>query len=360
VGGIKSAYVRQIHRQKEEDYKQVVACLARGDVGKAFSQLDQAGHIQSVDPLNPHEPVVEDYMKALKRGKSALVICPTHKQGDEISGKIRQRLKQANKLGKKEIEATRYTNLNYTQAEKSDSKNYQLGQIIQLNQNTATLKRGSQWVIEAVDEKHLTLSNKSGQEQKVSLSSASKFDVFEKATIPISKGDKVMITRNGFDRNKKRLNNGMNLEVLRVSKNGQIELQTENGRSRFTLDQEYGHLNHAHCITSHASQGRTVDTVLIAQPSSTFGASDAKQFYVSVSRGRSEVKVYTDDKELLLETVSELGDRQSAHELLAKGNTYDKHIAIIRNLEQEKQAAQPKQFTITKHQNYERDYEPGI
>lgn len=360
VGKIESAYVRKIHRQKEADYRQVVAWLSRGDVGKAFTKLDQDGLIKSVDPLNPHESVVDDYLKSLKGGKTSLVICPTHKQGDEISGKIRERLKKVGKLGKKEVEVTRYTNLNYTEAEKSDPKNYQPGQVIQLNQNTTTLNRGSKWTIEEVGEKRLTLTNTAGKKQKISFSSASKFDVFEKATIPLSKGDKVMITRNGFDRNKKRLNNGMNLEVLRVSKNGQIELQTENGRSRFTLDQEYGHLNHAHCITSHASQGRTVDTVLIAQPSSTFGASDAKQFYVSVSRGKTGVKVYTDDKELLLETVSELGDRQSAHELVAKTKTHDKHVAIIRNQEQLKEAERQREFTITKHQNYERDYEPGI
>ena len=41
-----------------------------------------------------------------------------------------------------------------------------------------------------------------------------------------------------------------------------------------------------------------------------------KQFYVSVSRARDKVHIYTDDKTALLEQVSEIGDRQSAIELL--------------------------------------------
>ena len=79
-------------------------------------------------------------------------------------------------------------------------------------------------------------------------------------------------------------------------------------------------------MTSHASQGKTVDEVFISQPASTFPATDAKQFYVSVSRGRNNASIYTDDKTQLLEYASELGDRKSAIELVSRKNGVSEKI----------------------------------
>jgi hypothetical protein len=59
-----------------------------------------------------------------------------------------------------------------------------------------------------------------------------------------------------------------------------------------------------------------VDEVFIFQPSATFPATDLKQFYVSVSRGREKVHIYTDDKEALIDHASQMRDRQSGLELL--------------------------------------------
>ena len=75
---------------------------------------------------------------------------------------------------------------------------------------------------------------------------------------------------------------------------------------------------YAHCITSHAAQGKTVDEVFIAQPASTFAATSLNQFYVSVSRARDRVHIYTDDTEGLMARAAEVGDRLSALELLKR------------------------------------------
>ena len=60
-----------------------------------------------------------------------------------------------------------------------------------------------------------------------------------------------------------------------------------------------------------------MDRVLIAQSSASFPASSQEQFYVSASRGREGVRVYTDDKEALKERIARSGQRGSATELLA-------------------------------------------
>lgn len=360
VGGIRSAEVDKIYRQKNVHYRKAVEDLSKGNVKGGFDKLDQLGAIKSIDPLKPNEDLVSDYLRVLKKGKTALVISPTHKQGDAVTDDIRTKLRQAGKIGKKEISADRLVSLNLTAAQKTDRRNYKAGQVIQFNQNLPGIKRGSTWHVNAIINEQVSLSDNKGGSQELPIDKSGHYDVFEKSTICLSKGDKVRITRNGFDTEDKRLNNGQTLEVSSVNKKGKITLQNSASKAVYTLDDDFGHIAHAHCITSHASQGKTVDEVFIAQPSGTFSATDAKQFYVSVSRAREQVHIYTDDKAALLDHASELGERQSALELVSNKRTHQDYVhdrqrsfvtPPMRNTEKVKSE-------VTREHKQGRDYEP--
>jgi ATP-dependent exoDNAse (exonuclease V) alpha subunit len=82
------------------------------------------------------------------------------------------------------------------------------------------------------------------------------------------------------------------------------------------LPKDYGGISHGYVVTSHASQGKTVDKVLIALGSESFSAANKEQFYVSVSRGREGVRLYTDDKAAMMEAVQGSAARLSATELM--------------------------------------------
>ena len=69
-------------------------------------------------------------------------------------------------------------------------------------------------------------------------------------------------------------------------------------------------------VTSHSSQGKTVDRVFVGQSSESFPASSREQFYVSASRARESVTIYTDNKQDLLDAVSRSDERLSATELV--------------------------------------------
>lgn len=360
VGGVQTAEVSKIFRQKNEQYRSAVEDLSKAKVKTAFEKLDRMGAIKTIDPLKPNEELVEDYVRAVKKGKTALVISPTHKQGEEVTDAIRAKLRHEGMIGKKEIKVAKLSNLNLTEAEKKDWRNFQEGQVIQFNQNVKGIKRGSAWSVKTVEEGEVQLTNDQKEAVALPLSQGG-FDVLKKSEIALSKGDKLQITRNGFDKGEKRLNNGMTLEVQSVSKKGKITLRNTASKSTYELDSEYGHIAHAHCITSYASQGKTVDEILVAQPSSTFPATDAKQFYVSVSRGRDSVKIYTDDKEALMYNASELGDRQSALELV---NSKTSHLEYIHRMEHEFDMGnkpERQKIDISREKIYrERDYEPEL
>jgi conjugative relaxase-like TrwC/TraI family protein len=322
VAKIAIAEVNQIRRQKTTNYRDAVQDLSQGSVRSAFEKLSNIGAIQEIDPLKPNEDLINDYVDLIKKKKSALIISPTHKQGEEVTDAVRKKFRDEGLIGKKEIKVTKLDNLNLTEAQKSDLRIYKPGQMIKFNQNLRRIKRGSLWTVKNVDGNAAFIINDKGDEKKLPHKKPKSYDLLEMSEMGLSKGDKIKITRNGFDVKKKRLNNGQTLEVIEINKSGKIKAKNREGKTIYNLDKDFGHLIHAHCITSYAAQGKTVDHVLISQPASTFPATDAKQFYVSVSRARESVRIYTDDRNALLEYASQLAERQSAIEIVGKKNSH--------------------------------------
>lgn len=316
VGGIPTTEVSKIYRQQDPVYRSAVEDLAKGEILTGFDKLDKMGAIKTIDPLNPHELLVADYIKAVKKRKNVLVISPTHAHGEEVTSAIRQKLRQAGRIGKTDTKVDKLANLNLTQAQKADWRHYRTCQVIQFNQNLTGVRRASMWTVDCVSKNEVQLKSQQGQIIDLPLSKADCYDVLQKTEMALSKNDKIFITRNGFDIRGKRLNNGQELQVLKVYRNGQIKLCNVKSKATYFIPKEFGHLSHGYCITSYASQGKTVDEVFISQPAATFPATDAKQFYVSVSRAKYQVHIYTDDKDALFENASKMGDRKSAIELV--------------------------------------------
>lgn len=348
VGGIRSAEVSKIYRQRNKDYRVAVEDLAKGHIRSGFDKLDNMGSIVEVDGMNPTERLVDDYIKTVKKKKSALIVSPTHAQGEAITAVIRQRLRQEKKLGKREVTALQMKNRNLTDAEKSDIRNFEAGQVVQFNQHAQSFRRGSQWTVEQAADKTLRLRN-GEQVRSIPTQHSDRYDVYTLRDLALSKGDKVRITKEGYDEHKKRMTNGQMLEVAAVTKKA-ITLKNPKSRSVYTVPLTYGHLAHGHCVTSYASQGKTVDEVFIYQPAATFPATDAKQFYVSISRGRDAARVYTDNRQDLLHHASEAGDRKSAIELVGTDNLH-RDFAMM----QQRADIEKRQKPKTKDRDHELD-----
>lgn len=353
VAGIKTAEVSKIYRQTRENYREAVQDLADGKIKTAFGKLDDMGAVREVEPGKAADRLVEDYMTALAGGKAALVVSPTHEQAGEVTEKIRETMRGAGMIGKKELTVQRLKNLQLTEAERSDPRRFSEGQYVQFSQNATGFRRGSLWRVEAADGETVTVKNNEGEIKSLPLDKSRRYEIYEAMQTTIAKGDRIRITRNGFDENGRRLNNGDLLTVQNVSKAaGQIALRNEISKESYMLGGDYGHLAHAHCITSFAAQGKNVDVVLIYQPAATFPATSAKQFYVSVSRGREAVTIYTDDKAQLLEYAERTGDREAALELIGKD---DRTKEILRDIQQEidRQRELAEQEKSKQRRNYE-------
>jgi conjugative relaxase-like TrwC/TraI family protein len=314
---LQAAELKEIWRQKADSQKAVVADLRAGDLERAFTQLDKLGMLRELSPEDRHETLAADYVGAVENGKSALVISPTRIEGERVTTRIRERLKETGKLRGEEREFIQLKNLQWTEAQRSDSLNYHADMVVQFHQNLPGFRRGERVRVKRRDARTVEIERENGEAALLPLDQAARFQVYELRTIALALGDKVRITQNGFTRDKHRLNNGELREVAGFTSEGDIKLA--NG---WVVSKDYGNLTHGYCVTSYGSQSKSVDCVFIAEGSESFRAVDRQQFYVSVSRFKETLTIYTDDKLELLGAVSKTSERPSATDLV-KGQIVD-------------------------------------
>lgn len=294
--GVRPAEIKEIQRQKG-DYKHAVKMLSEGRAEAGFRQLEKLGWIKEVPYEARYATLASDYVEATIGGKSALVISPTHLEGEWTTDEIRARLQRLGRIGKDEHEFQTLSNANLTEAERKDGINFLPGDMLVFHQNAKGHSKGER----------VTVGDK-----PLPLGEAAKFQLFRPNMLKLAAGDVIRVTRNGttFD-GEHRLNNGGTFTVKDFDRKGNIVLT--NG---WTIDKGFGFLAYGYVATSHSSQGKTVDHVLIAQSSASYPASSREQFYVSISRGKSGATVYTDDKRALLDAVNRSDERLTATEFV--------------------------------------------
>jgi len=302
--GIVAAEVKEIQRQKGA-YKKAVELLSEGRTEEGFDKLDALGWIHEVDDASRYQQLATDYTAAVQGGRSALVVSPTHAEGALVTHTIRNALRAENRLEGLEHQLTMLTRVDLTEAQRGHAGSYRPGDVIQFHQNAKGHRLGSRLTV--------------GEGAALPLDQASRFQVYRPSSLSLAKGDRIRITKGGQTQDGHKLENGSLYEVAGFTAEGDIRLN--NG---WVISQDYGHLTHGYVSTSHASQGKTVDRVLIAQSSRSWGAASREQFYVSASRGRQQVTIYTDDKESLREAISRSDDRLAATELFRRQERIDR------------------------------------
>lgn len=316
--GVGFARLKEIRRQSVKEYKAAVTAISSGSkegVRKGFNQLDKMGAIIEASGEERHKMLVADYLKAAGEGKSALIIAPTHKEGDRLTEELRQALKEQGQVGAVEHAVKSRRATQWTAAEKRDARNYEPGMVVEFYQNVkGGFKRGETALVTGTGDS-VTLLRQDGTKAALPVDAAKQFQVYRVDTLKIAQGDRIRVKQNGNllsePGRKVRVNNGDIFTVAGFGKDGNIKL--EGGK---VLPKNYGHIGFGYVDTSYASQGKTVDRVFIATGAESLRATNQQQWYVSVSRGRELARVYVDSKEDVREAIQRSGERLAAVELV--------------------------------------------
>ena len=300
---------RNIHRQRRDSYKQAIEFLSNGEVAEGIAMLDKMGAIVEIKDLSERlQAQADEYLRSMN--DSVLAISPTHFEGRLLTSEIRSNLKQAGKLGDGGIEIPIHRSKNLTSSQKSMPQFYEIGDVVRFHQNAKGGFRKSEILRVVGKDKRNVFVKRGEDELKLDFRLATRFGLFEEKGIEISVGEKLRVTRNTKSKAGKRIFNGAVHEVTSIANDGDLILD---GKHR--VSSQAGIFDYGYVTTSHSSQGKTASKVIISQTSLSAEAASMEQFYVSASRGRDEITIFTDNKSALLENVGEPRQRKLAREI---------------------------------------------
>ncbi len=300
-GGIQPYRLTEILRQEDVGQRSAVKLLSQGDTQAGLLALDGLGRVQEIaGDAERNAAMAADYVQAVKDGKSALVVSPTHREAAAITAEIRRQLREAGKLGKEERQIQRLVNANASVAERGLASTYQPGDVLLFHQNAkGGFKKGQR----------LTVADPAA----VPLSEAEKFTLYRPETMSVAKGDRLRFTGNvkAF-RSDHSYKNGDTATVAGFTPAGNLRL--DDGR---VIRADAGLLRHGFVETSYGSQGKTVQKAILGMSTWSLGAINQEQIYVSASRAKEAVTIFTDNKAAVMEAVQRTSRKDAALDLLS-------------------------------------------
>ncbi|MFZ1074003.1 MAG: MobF family relaxase [Verrucomicrobiia bacterium] len=299
-----------IRRQKPAAFRQVVELAAAKQTDKAFAKLMELGAVSEAptDDGQLYQKAAHSYLSATKQGRSALLVSPTWAEIDAVTEKVREALKTDGVISKNDEVVTVFDSVSWTEAQKKNAGQYEPGQHLRFVRKTRKFDRGETVEVTAVMENGLRVRRPDGTEVDfIPASAASTFAVGEARELKVAAGDWLLLQAN----HSREFINGERVQVRHLA-GGAIVLT--DGR---VLPSTFNTFTHGYAVTSHSSQSKTVDEVLLVASSKSFAAVNREQFYVSISRGRERIHVFTDEAGLLARRVTDSHERKAAVELQA-------------------------------------------
>jgi conjugative relaxase-like TrwC/TraI family protein len=319
--GLKPAELRRIRRQNpslgkdREDkrairrYRRAVADAAAGRLMESFAGLEKLGAVVKCPFGNQTERLAEEYLRHAEAGHSQVIVAQTWNEVNAVNECVRAEMREKRLLGHNETEVVALEHVHLTNAQKRDGRYYPFCAPVVFNQPVGRIPRGAQGMyISAVERGVLVEYNRDWH--LISHRQLDRITVCKPKKMSLAHGDRLQLKANRVTSSGAKVTNGEIVTVECVHEDGRIALR--DGR---TLDPGYREFVHGYAVTSYGSQGKTVDYVLFSD-SAVRAATNSRQWYVTISRGRRGIRIFTPDKATLRENVLRSGDSPLALDLL--------------------------------------------
>ena len=297
-------------RQAITAYRSAVRLASKGAAVRAFDRLDALGWIQQHDANAGRELLAQHYVAAATRKERVLVVAQTWNEVDAVNAAVRTALCAAHRLGKGSA-IVAYQAVDLTAAQKEDAGSYSPGGKVFFLKNYGRYDRGELCAIVEATDKGITL-RKNGRRSTLAYRYANRLVVVRERPMEVAPGDRLQIKWNGRSIDDQPLANGELVTVRAIHADGRIAIENDRGLKK-VLGPEQRLFNYGYAMTSYSSQGKTVDTVLFADSGSK-PATNQKQWYVTISRARRRILIFTPDKAALRQTIAADGHRPLAVE----------------------------------------------
>lgn len=312
--GMQTARLDEIVRQTNASAREAVQASIEGDARRALAALDRGGGsiIERTDRDQRFAAIAQAYA-ALDRNERlrTLVIEPSREGRDALTAEIRQKLAKAGALTGAGVTVRSLMGKGLSRSEARDPSSYERGDMVRFTRDYADkgISRSEAYRVEKIDaaKAAITLRSDDGRDIDWRLRQwgSGKVQAFSEQSLELKSGDRIQFTRN--DRELGRVNGGGGTvtaidEEARTATIRSARGQRETLKLDTVRDQ---HIRHVYVETAHAAQGRTADRVLIHADSRATNLIDQRSFYVSVSRAKESVAVYTNDRAKLVSAINE-------------------------------------------------------
>jgi len=295
-------------RRRIEEYRKAVAAAADGKTTESFKRLDQIQAIVSCDVAEQATKLAAEYVRLAQGGASAVVVSQTWGEVNRLNTEVRAGLKAKGIIAADDTVVQTLEKIDLTNAQKRDARSYSAETVIVFNQKVRSAEPGAKGKLRGIL-KSSVLVEVSGTIVPVSNKHLDRITVCAERQMPVAAGDRLHLKANRHLKSGHRVNNGELVTVKSVNSTGDIELT--DGR---ILDRNFREFLPGYAVTSYGSQGKTVDYVLFSD-SLIKAATSTQQWYVTISRGRRGIRIFTPDKEQLRENICRSGHRPLALEL---------------------------------------------
>jgi conjugative relaxase-like TrwC/TraI family protein len=311
--GMTTAELNEIVRQRDPELKQTVAKLSERQIREAVTELDSRGKVIEIPSERERfERMAQDYCK---QPTNTLVISPANRERVQLNSLIHQQLQREGKVNRDDHQMNVYVNRqDMTGAERTFANAYRPEEdIIRYNRTSKVykVKPGDYASVIGVNHERneLTVRFANGRTLTYDPTRLSGVSVYNKAERFFAEGDRIQF-RAPFA--EKRVVNA-ELGTINQIEPEHFRVTLDSGREVIFDPQQFRHIDHGYAVTSHSSQGLTVDRVLInADTQESLRLLNDRMAYVAVSRAREEALIYTDSTQNLRETLNRTTNKEMA------------------------------------------------
>lgn len=321
--GMAVATMGEVLRQRDVDLKAAVLKTIGHEHDDALGHLD--GRVQTIsNRVERLQKVADTYLNSGPHRAETLVLTPSNEDRVELNARIRQGLRKEGALVGAEHRAEVLVGRGLTQAATTEASSYAEGEVVRFSRGYRSLgvQLGQTATVVAVDTDQNTVTLRSGvqliQWQPHRHTNVEAYRVEERH---LAAGDHIRWTRNEQAQGRR---NGEYAQVLEVAADG-ATAKVRVGEGALQQEQVLDlkadrHWDHGYAVTVHAAQGQTRSRVLMHVDTSQRQLTGHEQWYVSISRAKDELTIFTDNEDRLPGRISRSQQKESALDARQKGH----------------------------------------
>ena len=296
-GGLRTAQLDQIIRQKDPGLLKAVELLATGDSAAGVRLLADQGRVTEV--ATPHERYAAIATAYAAKPQNTIIISPDNRSRQEINQAVRTELQtRAVIAAENQTFQTLNNRSDITGADRAWAVRYQPGNVVQYTTGSKELgiERGSSATVLFTNarENTITVEKRDGQTVTYNPQRLRGVNVFETAQREFASGDRLQFT--APDKKLGIVRRELSTIAKLSSDEITVKLDGKDGRTLTFHPKEFRSFDHGYAVTSHSAQGLTTDRVLVnIDVDGPRGLINSRLAYVAVSRAAYEAQIYTND-----------------------------------------------------------------